>query len=120
MATHQDFVEYVRSQSGLGDAISCRRMFGEYAIYVEGKAVALACDDQLFLKPTAHGRSLLRTPVERPPFPGAKDYFRIDEALDDREMLRRLLLATAGALPEPRPKKPRAAAARGATPVHGR
>lgn len=120
MATHQDFVEYVRTQSGLGDAISCRRMFGEYAIYVEGKVVALACDDQLFLKPTAHGRSLLRAPVERPPFPGAKDYFRIDEAIDDRELLRRLLLATAEALPEPRPKKPRAVPVRGATPAHGR
>ena len=113
MATHQDFVEYVRSQSGLGDAISCRKMFGEYAIYVEGKVVALACDDQLFLKPTAHGRSLLRAPQEHPPFPGAKDYFRIDEAIDDRELLRRLLLATAEALPQPRPKKPKAASRSG-------
>lgn len=105
MATHPDFVEYVRAQSGLGDAITCRRMFGEYAIYVEGKVVALACDDQLFLKPTAHGRSLLRAPAEHPPFRGAKGYFRIDEAIDDRELLRRLFLATATALPEPRPRK---------------
>lgn len=120
MATHPDFVEYVRSQSGLGEAISCRRMFGEYAIYVEGKVVALACDDQLYLKPTAHGRSLLRTPDEHPPYPGARRYFRIDEAIDDREWLRRLLLATAEALPEPRPKKPRAAAVRRATLAHGR
>lgn len=120
MATHQDFVDYVRTQSGLGDAISCRKMFGEYAIYVDGKVVALACDDQLFLKPTAHGRSLLRAPHEHPPYRGAKGYFRIDEAIDDRELLRRLLLATAEALPEPRPKKPRAVGARGATPAQGR
>lgn len=120
MATHQDFVEYVRVQSGLGEAISCRRMFGEYAIYVEGKVVALACGDQLFLKPTAHGRSLLRAPDEQPPYPGAKRYFRIDEAIDDRELLRRLLQATAVALPEPRPKKPRAGAGRGTAPAHGR
>ncbi len=114
MATHQDFVEYVRTQSGLGDAITSRRMFGEYAIYVDGKVVALACDDQLFLKPTAHGRSLLRAPVEHPPYPGAKGYFRIDEAIDDRELLRRLFLATAGALPEPKPRKG------GAVPVQAR
>lgn len=105
MATHQDFVEYVRSQSGLGEAITCRKMFGEYAIYVEGKVVALACDDQLFLKPTAHGRSLLRNPSEHPPFPGATRYLRIDEAIDDRDLLRRLLLATAEALPEPKPRR---------------
>lgn len=111
MATHQDFVEYVRTQSGLGEAITCRKMFGEYAIYVEGKVVALACDDQLFLKPTAHGRSLLRTPDEHPPYPGAKRYFRIDEAIDDRDLLRRLLLATARALPEPKPERRKGAAA---------
>lgn len=111
MATHQDFVEYVRTQSGLGEAITCRKMFGEYAIYVDGKVVALACDDQLFLKPTAHGRSLLRRPSEHPPFPGATRYFRLDEALDDRDLLRRLLLATAQALPEPRPKQRKGAAA---------
>ena len=120
MATHQDFVEYVRTQSGLGDAISCRKMFGEYAIYVEGKVVALACDDQLFLKPTAHGRSLLRAPQEHPPYPGAKHYFRIDEAIDDRELLRRLLLATAEALPQPKPKKPRAGSVRGSQWASGR
>jgi len=111
MATHQDFVEYVRSQSGLGEAITCRKMFGEYAIYVEGKVVALACDDQLFLKPTAHGRSLLRNPSEHPPFPGATRYLRIDEAIDDRDLLGRLLLATAEALPEPKPKRRKGAGA---------
>lgn len=120
MATHPDFVEYVRTQSGLGDAITCRRMFGEYAIYVEGKVVALACDDQLFLKPTAHGRSLLRAPAEHPPFRGAKGYFRIDEAIDDRDLLRRLFMATATALPEPKPKKGRAGAGRGPLPAPGR
>lgn len=110
MTTHQDFVDYVCIQSGLGEAISCRRMFGEYAVYVEGKVVALACDDQLFLKPTAHGRSLLRTPDEQPPYPGARRYFRIGAAIDDRELLRRLLLATAEALPQPRPKRQHAGA----------
>lgn len=112
MATHQDFVEYVHSQSGLGDALSWRKMFGEYALYVDGKVVAFACGDQLFLKPTAHGRSLLRTVAEHPPYPGARLHFRIDEALDDRELLRRLLLATAEALPLPKPGKARTGRAR--------
>jgi TfoX/Sxy family transcriptional regulator of competence genes len=33
-------------------AISYRYMFGEYAIYCDGKVVALVCDNQLFVKPS--------------------------------------------------------------------
>jgi hypothetical protein len=43
-------------------------MFGEYAIYCDGKVVALVCDDQFFLEPTAAGRALLGrvSPRRRP------------------------------------------------------
>ncbi|MCK7502621.1 MAG: TfoX/Sxy family protein [Comamonadaceae bacterium] len=34
-------------------------MFGEYAIYLDGKVVALVCDNQFFVKPTDAGRALL-------------------------------------------------------------
>lgn len=30
-------------------------MFGEYAIYSNGKVAALVCDDRLFVKPTLAG-----------------------------------------------------------------
>jgi TfoX/Sxy family transcriptional regulator of competence genes len=34
-------------------------MFGEYAIYCNEKVVALVCDNQVFVKPTAAGRLLV-------------------------------------------------------------
>ncbi len=105
MATGRDFVEHVRNQSGLADAISYKKMFGEYAIYLEGKVVAFACDNQLYVKPTPEGRDILRTVSEHPPYPGAKLYFRVDDEIDDRELLRRLLKATANALPPPKPSR---------------
>lgn len=104
VATHPDFVEHIRHQCGLGNALSYRAMFGEYAIYVGGKVVALACDNQLYVKPTSEGRRLLGTVAEHPPYPGAKPYLRIDAEIDDRELLRRVLLATADVLPAPKPK----------------
>ncbi len=111
MATDQSFVEYIQSQSGLGDHLSFKKMFGEYALYLHGKVVAFACDNQLYLKPTEEGRALLGKVTERPPYPGAKLYFRIDEQLEDHDRLRAAFETTAHALPLPKPK-PKAPATR--------
>jgi len=104
MASDQDYVQYICEASGLRDALTYKKMFGEYALYLDGKVVALVCDNQLFVKPTAEGRALLGTVSEQPPYPGAKPYFNIDVELDDRDALRRLLQTTAKALPTPKPK----------------
>lgn len=108
MASTPDFVQYVCGQAAGLAGLSYRKMFGEYALYLHGKVVALVCDDQLYLKITDAGRALLERPVEASPFPGAKLYFLIDEQLEDRELLGRLLRATEGEVPAPKPKKPRA------------
>ena len=122
MSTDQSFVEHIKAQSGLGRELSYKKMFGEYAIYLQGKVIAFACDNQLYVKPTEEGRSLLREVSEQPPYPGAKLYFRIDEETEDRELLRKLFLTTARVLPLPKPKRKPASSAK-AIPAgikHGR
>jgi DNA transformation protein and related proteins len=108
MASDLEFVEYVCDQLGGADRITFRKMFGEYAVYCEGKVVALICDNQLFVKPTLAGRSAIGGVVEAPPYPGAKPHFLIEERLDDREWLANLIRATHAELPPPKPKKPKA------------
>lgn len=107
MATGADFIDHLMDQAGL-PGLSARKMFGEYAVYLRERVVALACDNQLFVKPTDAGRALLPQPEEGFPYPGAKPWWRLAD-LDDRDLLRALLQATADALPLPKPKKPRAA-----------
>lgn len=110
MATDRSFVEYIQSQSGLGGDLSHRKMFGEYALYLHGRVVAFACDNQLYVKPTEEGRRLLGKVSEHPPYPGGKPHFRIDDETEDRDLLRALFQVTARALPLPKPKpaaKPR-------------
>ena len=109
MATDQDFIDYVAEQAGLGERLTRRKMFGEYAFYVDGKVVAFACDNSLFVKPSAAAATLAPGLPQRPPYPGAKDYPVADELLDDADALHRLLLETAALMPEPKPKKPRKA-----------
>jgi TfoX/Sxy family transcriptional regulator of competence genes len=58
MATRQDFIQYICEQSGLGARLSNRKMFGEYALYVDGKVVALVCDNSLYVKPTKASETL--------------------------------------------------------------
>ena len=107
MATDQEFMEFLADQmSGAGE-ISYRKMFGEYAIYCGGKVVALACDNQLFVKPTAAGRAFIGAPVEAPAYPGAKNSFLIEDAFEDREWISELIRITAKDLPAPKPKKPK-------------
>ncbi|MEO8835166.1 MAG: TfoX/Sxy family protein, partial [Caldimonas sp.] len=103
MATEQSFVEHVQSQSGLGSALSFKKMFGEYALYLGGKVVAFACDNQLYVKPTPEGRALLGTVSEHPAYPGSKLYFRIDEEMENRDLLASVLRVTALPLPLPLP-----------------
>jgi TfoX/Sxy family transcriptional regulator of competence genes len=108
MATDQHYVEHICEQANLPGALSYKKMFGEYALYLDGKVVALVCDNQLFIKPTDDGRKILGTPAEHPPYPGAKPHFRVDAEIDDRERLKKLFLATARALPAPKPKTKKA------------
>lgn len=107
VATEKNFMEYICDQAGPDFGLSYRLMFGEYVIYLDGKVIALVCDNQLFLKPTVPGREILGTVNEQPPYTGAKPCFLLADELENPDLLRRVMGATAAALPLPRPKKPR-------------
>ncbi len=111
MASEQNFMNYVVDQIGAAGQVSWRKMFGEYAVYCNERVVALVCDNQFFLKPTAGTRALLGQVTEAPPYPGAKPYWLLADQLDDRELMVRLVRMTASELPLPKPKKPRTAKA---------
>lgn len=94
-------------QIALGDRLTHKKMFGEYALYVDGKVVAFVCDNSLFIKPSRAAAELAPDLPQRPPYPGAKDYPVADELLDDSDALHTLIAETAALMPPPKPKKPR-------------
>ena len=85
--------------------LTARKMFGEYALYLDGKVVALVCDDQLFLKPTPGAQVALPDCPNALPYPGAKPHILASDALDDPDPVIAALKAVATDLPTPRPKK---------------
>ena len=105
MASDRAFVEFILDQLSGGSPVTSKRMFGEYALYQELKVVALICDNALYVKQTAAGRSFIGQPIEAPPYKGAKPYFFIQDAVEDREWLQTLFAITSAELPEPPPKR---------------
>lgn len=93
MSTQQSTVNYIEDQlSGLKE-ISSRKMFGEYALYCQGKVVALVCDDTLFVKITPQGKDFVGKHYrEGWAYHGAKTSMQIaPELLEDRQWLSELI-----------------------------
>lgn len=107
MASDESFVQFIVDQIEGAGPVRYRKMFGEYAVYCNEKVVALICDNQLFVKPTAAGREFIGTPKEAPPYKGAKPSFLIEDQVEDKEWLSELIQKTESQLPRPKKKKPR-------------
>ena len=105
MASDIGFVEFIVDQIENAGEIRYRKMFGEYALYCDGKVMALVCDDQLFIKPTEAGKAFIEDVIEAPPYPGAKPYFLIEDQFADKEWISDLVRLTVTELPEPRAKR---------------
>lgn len=103
MTSEVSFVEYVIEQSQLGARLSHKRLFGEFALYLNEKVVAFVCDNCLFLKNTAAAARLPDCPM-LPPYPMAKPHPMANALLDEPDLLRQVLLAIEAELPAPKPR----------------
>ena len=108
MSTRKETVQHLLSQLEPLDVRS-RAMFGEYALYLGEKLVALICADTLFLKPTEAASEYQDQLTLAPPYPGAKDYLAVGaDLIDDPERLQALVAATTDLVPAPKPRRARA------------
>lgn len=106
MATGKEFMEYILEQMAPAGEVRAKKMFGEYGFYLNGKMVALACDDQLFIKDFPVCRAAYPTADFAPPYTGAKPHLIVAD-LEDRarlvDTLQKIWAETA--YPKPRKKK---------------
>lgn len=104
MATRPQTVSHLLDlMSGAGD-VTARKMFGEYGVYLDGKMVALICDDQLFLRPVPEAVALMPGARMAAPYPNSKPHIAPDAEMDDRDLMARTLRVIAAQLPAPKPK----------------
>ena len=105
MASNLDFVQFVTDQIDSNKEISYRMMFGEYALYCNRKVVGLICDNKFFIKITEAGKLFAGETPLGSPYPGAKLAFLIEDKIDDRKWISKLIELTENELPVPKPKK---------------
>ncbi len=108
MATRKETVDFLLECLGMPDRFAIKSMFGAYALYADGKTVALVCDERLFVKIVPPSEDLRAICEQGPPYPGAKAHYALDE--DQWSSIRglpRILIDIAAALPEPKPRKGR-------------
>jgi DNA transformation protein and related proteins len=106
MATLASTADFICEQMGGAGVITSKRMFGEYAVYVNGKVIAFICDDSLFIKPTAAAKEFFPEAEDAPAYPGSKMYMLIpEEKWEDSEFMSELASISFNALPAPKAKK---------------
>lgn len=106
MATRKETAAFILQQLGMPDRFSVKAMFGEFALYADGKPVAFICDDQLFVKIMPASAALEGRCERAQAYPGSKDHYLVPEELITGESrLAGMLLRIGEALPLPKAKR---------------
>ncbi|HLP77961.1 MAG TPA: TfoX/Sxy family protein [Candidatus Paceibacterota bacterium] len=106
MATQKNTVDFILDKLRDRRRFSVRAMFGEYALYCEGKTVALVCDDRLYVKMLPASQELEPLCEKGQPYPGARSHYIVDEGqLSTLIQLPEILSAIARSLPVKKLKK---------------
>lgn len=81
-------------------------MFGEYALYFDGKVVGLICDDQLYIKILPASQDLEAICSKDSAYPGSKPYYLVEEdQLNTIDNLPEILSKISESLPEKKKTK---------------
>lgn len=108
MATRRETADFILHRLGGSERFTVRSMFGEFALYADGKPVAFICDDQLFVKILPESAVLEGRCERAPAYPGSKDYYLVpEEMITGDRRLPELLLRVAEVVPMPKMKKSR-------------
>jgi TfoX/Sxy family transcriptional regulator of competence genes len=109
MSTQKETVEFILEKLGKPKRFAVRAMFGEYALYADGKVVGLICDDQLYVKILPESAELENICDKNEAYPGSKPYYVVEESqLSQLAHLPEILLDIAKSLPAKKKKKARA------------
>ncbi len=105
MSTRRETTDFILEQLGQPKHFSVRAMFGEYALYANGKVVGLICNDQLYVKILPESEVLENICEKDEAYPGSKKFYVVEESeLSRIKNLAKILLNIAKVLPESKKK----------------
>ncbi|MBS3923186.1 MAG: TfoX/Sxy family protein [Nitrosarchaeum sp.] len=108
MSTQKETVEFILEKLGELGRFAVRAMFGEYALYGDGKVVGLICDDQLYVKILPASAELEDICDKDEAYPGSRPHYVVEEVqLSQIPNLSEILINIAKSLPDKKLKKPK-------------
>ena len=107
MATSKDYIEFVCEQLEGIENVTCRKMFGEYMVYVNGKPLLLVCDNAVMVKKAPELASLMEGAPDGIPYEGAKAHYILD--IENRELVREAIAILEPITPLPKKRTKRKA-----------
>ena len=103
MACSLDFIEFVSSQIATVGTVRCRKMFGDYMVYVDEKPVIIVCDNIPYVKEHEAIESMMQSAERGFPYEGAKEHYVLDVSRSDFAV--KLVKTLAEVLPYPKSRK---------------
>jgi TfoX/Sxy family transcriptional regulator of competence genes len=80
MATQLETIEFILARLRDRGNFTARAMFGEYALYADGKVVGLVCDNLLYVKIVPASEALESLCLKDNPYPGARPHYLVKES----------------------------------------
>lgn len=103
MATSQEYADYICERLPDCGTVRCRKMFGEYMIYVNEKPLLLVCDNTVFVKKLPELNQAMADAPTGSPYPGAKEHYILD--IDDGPLVARVIAILEPITPVPIKRK---------------
>jgi TfoX/Sxy family transcriptional regulator of competence genes len=103
MATDLSYMIYIVEKLEKYGNITYKKMFGEYMVYLNQKAILLVCDHTIYVKQKEELTLLMKDSNIGMPYPNAKPHFILD--IDDQTLLENLIPLLEKITPLKTPKK---------------
>ncbi len=103
MATDPNYVEFVLERLQTSLPVTCKKMFGEYLIYVDGKPALLVCDNTVFVKKLPELAEIMADADSGCPYDGAKEHYVLD--VENEDLTARVIDTLVAVTPAPKKKK---------------
>ena len=103
MATTKEYIRFVLEQLDGIDDVTCKKMFGEYMVYVQEKPVLIVCDNCVMVKKLPELAEIMRDAPDGVPYEGAKVHYMLD--IENRELTRTAIELLVRVTPVPKRKK---------------
>lgn len=89
MSTSKEYIGFVLDQLNDIDDVSCKKMFGEYIVYVAQKPILLVCDNCVMVKKVPELAEVMRDAPDGLPYEGAKVHYVLD--IENSELVRSVI-----------------------------